>query len=247
MCPAQPCLFAAPTGHAEPSGAGCIHGTGAAGPCGHDGRAACQRAPLCHVAWERAMSQESPISLQHQHHQHHQWLLPHAPVPAALAPTAVTPFAQEIHLPLSLLIFFPVFLPVSSHLILFPTLPLPRSSICLAVHPARLCSCWGDKCRREKPGEHPEVSAQEAHGLVCSSWPQGVSEHPKHLLHRACWGAHLQQAASSILQGISWRATSNSLARMIAAVPGSSREGRDGTGSLHEFDNDPEKRERWYV
>lgn len=152
------------------------------------------RALLRRLAWERAMSQESLISLQHQHLrlQHHQRLLPHAPVPAALAPTADAPFPQEIHLPLSLFIF----LPVLCHSILFPTLPLLSSSICLTVHPARLCSCWGDKCCREKPGECPEVSAQEAHSLVCSSWPRGVSEHPKHLLHGAFWGARLQQVES---------------------------------------------------
>lgn len=108
------------------------------------------------------MSRENLISLQHQHHQR---LLPHTPIAAALAPTADAPFPQEIHLPLSL-IFLPVFLPVSSHLILFPTLPLPSFSICLAVHPARLCSCWGDKCRREKSGELPEVSA------ACPGSPQ---------------------------------------------------------------------------
>lgn len=195
------------------------------------------------------MSRESLISLQHQHHwlQHHQSLLPHATIPAALAPTADTPFPQEIHLPLSLLIFLPVFLPVSSHLILFPTLPLLSSSICLTVHPAWLCSCWGDKCRREKPGEHPEYLPRKP---TAWSAPAGPGE-CQSIQSTFCTGLSGELVCNkldpSILQGISWRATSNSLARMIAAVPGSSREGRNGTGSLHGLDNDPEKRAGWYV
>lgn len=52
-----------------------------------------------------------------------------------------------------------------ARLISLSSLSHPGSSICLAAHPARLCSCWGDKRCREKAGEHPGVSARR------SSWP----------------------------------------------------------------------------
>lgn len=198
MCPAQPCLFAAPTGHAEPSGAGCIHGTGAAGPCGHDGRAACQRAPLCHVAWEKATSRESPISLQHQHRQrqHHQWLLPHAPVPAALAPTAVTPFAQRS-----------IFLCVSSssfpssslsHLTLFSFPPC----LCLAPPSALLCIQLGSvpagvtNAAGRSLASTPRYLPRKPTAWSAPAGPRECQSIQSTFLHRACWGAHLQQAGS---------------------------------------------------
>lgn len=243
MCLAQPCLVAAPTGRAAlpvtPRHFGSAVHQQAASPALW--RCMGMRNELGEPDFSPASASPAPASPQAS---------ARAPIPAPLAPTADAAFPQKIHLPLSLLTFLPVFLPVSAHLILFPTLPLPSSSICLAVHPARLCSCWGDKCRWEKPGEHPEVSA------ACPGSPQpGLLQ-----LALGSVGASKAPSAQGFLgssSATSWIPPSSKAS--AGKLPATVSQGRlllfqaavgraeMGQASLHGLDNHPEKRERWFA